>query len=150
MEPTVRPLSPLVSCLIIFVFSLFCLLWYGGQQKDSVTFSKEGVKTIATITNVGRRGGGHKSPSSSYIDYQFVTPDKKSFVGSASIYSGEVGETVLIEYNRKTPAHNRVAGSGLKPKKSHNIFIILGYLIMLVSLGGVIFQIYRALASKRL
>jgi hypothetical protein len=71
---------------------------------------------------------------SSFIKYSFTLPDGGTFTNTQGNYSGNPGDTIVIEYVRTDPDLNRVAGSESRERRLVWIIAIPAAFFLLVAL----------------
>jgi hypothetical protein len=63
---------------------------------------------IVKVGSVRRSSGGYVD----YLKYRFTDPEGNVRHGQSSGYSGQVGDTILVQYSRQFPGVHRVSGEG--------------------------------------
>jgi hypothetical protein len=101
----------LIGALTATLFGLALLILGGRLVAYEYLLTTGGETALAEITETGsvrRSSGGYVD----YVRYRFTDSAGTIRNGQASGYSGQVGETILVEYSGRFPGVHRVSGEG--------------------------------------
>jgi len=100
-----------IGSIAFFLFGLTLAVIGGRLIFYQYLLSTHGRKVVGEITEAGTF---HRSSgvNSGFIKYSFIDSSGRYRSGRSSGYSGEVGETVLLEYVPSYPFVHRVSGEG--------------------------------------
>lgn len=101
----------LIGALTATLFGLTLSIVGGRLVAYEYLLTTGGKTALAEITETGsvrHSSGGYVD----YIHYRFTDPAGRVRNGQSTGYSGQVGETILVNYSERFPAVHRVSGEG--------------------------------------
>jgi hypothetical protein len=127
----VEPQNQRTRYLLFGAFGLLLVLISLGRTGLDCLYTFDGRETVGTILYSGETYGSHQM-AHSYVTYEFLLPDGRSFQSSPNGYSRQPAERIRIQYLGDHPSFSRVAGSRAKDQQ-WLLLGILGLLMMALS-----------------
>ena len=119
--------------LFFLVLAIVCASLALRRAYIDHLFDSASAKVDAHILS-GSVSNAFTHAGSSFVKYSFTLPDGRTFTNTQGNYSGNPGDTIVVEYVRTNPALNRVAGSESRERRLVWIFGIPAAFCFLIAL----------------
>ncbi|MFZ0635596.1 MAG: DUF3592 domain-containing protein [Candidatus Acidiferrales bacterium] len=118
--------------LLFGAFGLLLALISVGRSGLDYLYKLNGREIVGTVLYSGLSYGANHT-AQSYMTYEYVVPDGRSFDSTQTGYTLNPGERIRIEYLGTHPSVSRVAGVETREKEWVMPLGVLGLLMMALS-----------------